>query len=151
MALQELRQLDARSNGDLRAPMQLLRPPAPEGLERTEDVVSSIVPATWRVSRRCSETEVDVICRPRANAMRRGDFRWDRQLRAWIDRARPLRSMSSRTKYFVYSERADAAHVDHTGEPIQIWDCPWCGVELPSLSPARPDSAASLTQGDGAD
>lgn len=125
--------------------MRWLRSSPAEGLERAGAV--SMEPPTYRVSKRCSSTEPDVICRPRANAMRRGDFRWDRKLRAWIDRVRPLRKMSPRTKYFVYSERRDNAHEDHSGEPVQIWDCPWCGVELPSLS--RSDAPAQLSQGDG--
>ncbi|MGK2935210.1 MAG: hypothetical protein ACSLFE_08210 [Gemmatimonadaceae bacterium] len=127
--------------------MRWLRHPAPEGLERAGAV--NIEPPTYRVSKHCSETELDVICRPRANAMRRGDFRWDRRLRAWIDRMRPVRAMSNRTRYFLYSERRDLNHPDHSGEPIQIWDCPWCGVALPSLHSvaARP----SLTQSDGAE
>lgn len=126
--------------------MQLLRPPASEELERAGGDVNA-VPATttWRVSKRCGATDISEICAPRANAMRRGDFRWDWKLGAWTDRARPLRQMTSRTKYFVYSERRDVAHVDHSGEPVQIWDCPWCGRALPSLAVESP----MFGQGDG--
>lgn len=146
MALQ-LRYLEPRPGRRDPPAVRRLRGPQKEGLERAGAV--SLDPPTYRVSKRCSSTEPDVICRPRANAMRRGDFRWDRKLRAWIDRVRPLRKMSSRTKYFVYSERRDNAHKDHSGEPVQIWDCPWCGVELPSLAPSAP--AQFLSRGDGAE
>jgi hypothetical protein len=75
------------------------------------------------------------FCQSRIEAMQTGTFKYCHTAKAWYFTNAPTRSMSTRTAYYVYTERQDTGHENHSGEPYLHRDCTWCGHSLPGVEP----------------
>lgn len=76
---------------------------------------------------KCDPKYISLICDGRVDAMRRGDFVWNRDLKGWVDVTRPKREcLTDRYRLSYYGME------DHTGEPYVWHDCPYCGSALPN-------------------
>lgn len=103
-----------------------------------------------RLSRVCSRDDPEGGCPERMESVTAGKFWPDYELWGWVWKDAPLRKMTERTKYYVYSEREDDNHPDNSGHRF-IWnECPWCRMELPSMGSVRKhQEKLAYEQGDG--
>lgn len=87
-------------------------------------------------------------CDSRYKAESDRSFVFDPSSRSYVMPEAPLRVMTERAKYFAFSERKEFPHVDHSGEQVRYYTCPFCGGDLPGVElepPRLPDRAC----GDG--
>ena len=82
-------------------------------------------------------------CDARIEAHGRGEIEYSWDLRAWFYPDAPRRWMSAKAAYYALRERgAEFPHEDHRGEPVRIYDCPFCDNLLPGCEDDQADGAA---------
>lgn len=93
---------------------------------------------------RCAPTDPAASCAERRAAVRAGTILWDATRRGWIMTDVPLRRASARARYWAL----EGTHPATDGEPYTFATCPFCGGELPDLTPpAQADGADGFTFG----
>lgn len=85
-------------------------------------------------------------CDARHSAEADRSFLYDPATRAYVRPEDPLREMTPKARYLAFHERAEFAHVDHSGEPVRYYTCPWCGGDLPGCQLEPPRIPDTLTE-----
>lgn len=73
------------------------------------------------------------LCDARLHAQLNGELIFLPSRKAWCFTRGERRTMSAKARYMAFAERSEYKHRDHTGEPITLECCPWCGHDLPGV------------------
>lgn len=73
-------------------------------------------------------------CDERTSAHLRGEFQWSYTRNSWYF-PDVTRQQTWRARYY------NEGTADHTGEPYEYFDCPWCGNVLPGCDDRQADGA----------
>ena len=103
------------------------------------------------IPRLCNRDDTKGGCPERMEAQARGEFFPDFENWGYVRTDIPLRKISGRAHYFIYVERQDLFHPDHSGKPFTWSNCPWCGEELPSMGRLRKEAEKPIDCGEGAE